>query len=1633
MHDGFMEAWTEVAEYLPASLKEAGVRFTSDDWNIYAFSAAGELVSNINFWSNEHTWEGWDGTEYRNVDAHYNFHDAEWNSLANAGSFERYASDDGFITEYLDETGSNSGFTAYGAALDTLLDKIDGAVFTKLLVAEEDITSARKQSNMWESLDHDLRDEWFEPYENSNERIELFKTITEGDFSHEEYVGSLETRGGFIEIYDDQWEKVGQIMVGDGLTIDQVEAEYAGFKTAFSKVIDDLPTEFGGTLKFALGDWDSILIFDDANEMLSRVDVWTWNDPQTRYRNGEEYTRVYDSITFNFNDSNWNDIARFEMFSTTYTEKEGTALDPVILSETGEFKSVAIFKDTSTTQAWGLFEETYGLPDNLSQEQLNLLFTWDQVDQISVGTRTETEFEIEEFHQDASVREEARVEYFTKHEDEWGNSWYEFLGVMEVRDGFLEIRDKHWDTVAQVVDTSKQEDWDDIKGDFIKLEESWEYVSDKLPTEIQDRTTLKFARGEDELYAFDANGTMYEIYVDNEVRTFTRSGMDAFEERYWYDFQEAEGPKFADIGGRDSYVVVEGVEVPEDRIAVDENGNPINAPITMNGKLVQLVERSFNSSSVIKKTSVSETDWAEFDPNNEFIDFTQVAEIEYGTNSWEGLVSIARDNAYSDERVTIEYYAHEDHGDWIERYRLGSIEKDGFLETVYDAQWNVVDQQLAEGVEGIPLTTLIDTQASYMREAFDYHENEIASFIPNLSAILVTPTESDADGMIIKAALTDVTTDEIVGQLDYDEWENSNNWGWNVHIQGVRGEDRIELFEVSGHNVKDADGYMSDTAEGVGFATFRYIADMTDQEFAAFKEKYAVMENVEGFSFDKVLKIKERDEIWNYDEGADNYRYESDVTFIEDLGDGNSSWDYYQLRDRGGLITVEDRSTDEIVYTTFIAPEDAETLQQRVGPNYDAIATQIDSNHNSFLTNYIAEGVTIYILQGNDVVAVDENDQVLADGWWHSSGPHNNGQLWWEITLRDPETGERLLHFGGQNELLDEVSQHLDIDGPNSTRVGDFYYKEDMTPEAWSELMSNYAKYAGEVPDGTFENTGALGMRYSLVDRTGDGNYTGSWIETQFGLVNEQDRDGIDWDWDNTVKIREEGLGYTIQDGRTQIASGTDIEGIAFVDPSQDDLTKFNAMVDETDILKKMLDNSSLKAVSGNLDSLVLQNNESQKIMALVRDYGGYYGFHDPETNEFIAWIWSEEIEGDHYTGYGFDIEDLSQGMSADNKTKIKTFLEENLAPSNTDYAVEDIDEHRLVVRQAKDGDEVVQSLAYVQHFDADNTTLGSTGVDLKNGTFAQWYDRPMAIDGESATPTSITGAEIANIATSISEILNAIIYETDIGTLKGLDAGTVIEPLPGENGGDIGLDEGYDFRITVNADNLLWLEDYTNLVDEVTVDEFGVIMSSSTAEDWDPVFGIGQETEDLGLIDFASLFTDNVVDGLDLATAIMNWPSLIPELAAATSGGGDYGVDIGAMTLDFMGMLDGEGDIGTGDPNATDNPSSASDPMMDFIVGWEIDSMEAFKALDASSMVEVDMRTHLEIMSDGEQSGDTGSDSGEMAGFEPVITYLEDVNASALIEIHSMVELDEAEIDEILDIVMFDATATYTDILDIA
>ena len=89
-HDGFLEAWTDVKDYLSADLQADGVKFGADDWNIYAFSAAGSIIGNINFWNGEHEWTSWDGKQYKNIDTNFNFHNQNWEPLANSGVFERY-------------------------------------------------------------------------------------------------------------------------------------------------------------------------------------------------------------------------------------------------------------------------------------------------------------------------------------------------------------------------------------------------------------------------------------------------------------------------------------------------------------------------------------------------------------------------------------------------------------------------------------------------------------------------------------------------------------------------------------------------------------------------------------------------------------------------------------------------------------------------------------------------------------------------------------------------------------------------------------------------------------------------------------------------------------------------------------------------------------------------------------------------------------------------------------------------------------------------------------------------------------------------------------------------------------------------------------------------------------------------------------------------------------------------------------------------------------------------------------------------------------------------------------------------------------------------------------------------------
>ena len=114
-YEGIEAAWDNVKAFFSSDdLKDPdALKFTFDDNNIYAFSAAGVMVGQINFWTNENEWERYYDDQIltvKNINYNYNFHDADWNNIANSGGNERYIVDPDDGSLMLDERGMNVGF-----------------------------------------------------------------------------------------------------------------------------------------------------------------------------------------------------------------------------------------------------------------------------------------------------------------------------------------------------------------------------------------------------------------------------------------------------------------------------------------------------------------------------------------------------------------------------------------------------------------------------------------------------------------------------------------------------------------------------------------------------------------------------------------------------------------------------------------------------------------------------------------------------------------------------------------------------------------------------------------------------------------------------------------------------------------------------------------------------------------------------------------------------------------------------------------------------------------------------------------------------------------------------------------------------------------------------------------------------------------------------------------------------------------------------------------------------------------------------------------------------------------------------------------------------------------------------------
>ena len=133
-YEGFAEAWGMVGSFLPPEMAHTGedentgavtalqydLSFTADDYNIFVFDEAGNLISQVNYWKGDgdHTWTDWNGKDDAELTISesrydYNFNDADWQSIAHAGVTKNYVTavnGQPLAAKELHEQGVNYGY-----------------------------------------------------------------------------------------------------------------------------------------------------------------------------------------------------------------------------------------------------------------------------------------------------------------------------------------------------------------------------------------------------------------------------------------------------------------------------------------------------------------------------------------------------------------------------------------------------------------------------------------------------------------------------------------------------------------------------------------------------------------------------------------------------------------------------------------------------------------------------------------------------------------------------------------------------------------------------------------------------------------------------------------------------------------------------------------------------------------------------------------------------------------------------------------------------------------------------------------------------------------------------------------------------------------------------------------------------------------------------------------------------------------------------------------------------------------------------------------------------------------------------------------------------------------------------------
>ena len=893
-NNGLEAAWADVKLFLPTDLQSAkDLKFTSDDNNIYAFTAAGVMVGNINYWSNSHEWESYyDGkVTVRNLDYNYNWHDADWKNLANSGGYDRYIVETdsaGSETLIHDETGSNTGVRIYkNQVADDVWSSYDPKDGTGTIEWDK-VTDIQYEVRSNESIKNEYRGD-DRQWQSSNAQTQYFQEVVDDDGQSQgwsEFVGVVEERDGFIEIRDARWNLIAQRIDPDANPIEtsyaaMVQTYGSAFSNAWDAVAPYLPSAFKDganatieeDLKYTADKWGNILVFDASGDMIGEIGFWSHTDTWESSWDKDYPSETQQSTNFNFSvveNSNGNrnvvDVAEYRESKTEVIDPNGVR--EIDRESTGV--SSTQFERSTSEEAWS----AVGAEHFLSALTDKLGFDWEDVDRIEVGTRETTNYEIR-WDGDENDRSEKRIKFYSEIEMNEGD-WYarEMLGSLEYRDGLIEIIDENWDVVAKIVDPSSTKTWAQTLEKNAELDWAWEQVKFNLPIDAQDPAQLNFAEAEGRgINAFDSSGNLIlTIGRWSDVDTWTEGAVTKTEYRNGYNFEDPDYNRIAQADINKRYVS-------------DDTNEPV-------------IDNTWQNVSVtIKKEDLSAEKWSEYNPGDTTgtINWDEIVEISVGVNEYESFKNFNRNDSYdgSSERIEYRIEVGDAWGTWTERVAI--TEREGNLMTIRDRNWDHVGQIVVGDPQTVALKNVLDaTDAQIMTQYGDI----IAKYFDVETVELI---QSDSGPGIL------VNDGVIVGTVE--RWENWEDDGDRLYFDyNIRDTNDDNLLRLGGWNqagtAYDDSTLIAEKPNGVKIAEFHYKDDYSDEEWKALEDEYSIEWN--GFEWSNVGILETQ--IWNNAWRSDQeYQTRNEVRFIEvDENTGRENWDYFAAVRELPIITVKD-------------------------------------------------------------------------------------------------------------------------------------------------------------------------------------------------------------------------------------------------------------------------------------------------------------------------------------------------------------------------------------------------------------------------------------------------------------------------------------------------------------------------------------------------------------------------------------------------------------------------------------------------------------------------------------------------------------------------------------------------------